>query len=266
MRQWKRSGPLALALGCAAVLASSSVGFAQADSPEAAEKASDQAAKIKALEKEFNEQMMAARKAYSAAETPEEALKIYRETLNIDDFAEQFLAVANEDPASDAGLEAAKWVVSRRETTPAAGPAAKMIAKHHADRDDLGLFCQSLVYSESDDAQTLMEYVGEKSPHRNVRGQATLALARNVMYRARGDEEQQAKAEKLFVRVVEQYGDLTSRGRTLADSANGSLFEVRNLAIGKVAPEVEGQDVDGVDFKLTDYRGKVVVIDFWGDW
>jgi cytochrome oxidase Cu insertion factor (SCO1/SenC/PrrC family) len=43
-------------------------------------------------------------------------------------------------------------------------------------------------------------------------------------------------------------------------------FEQRELAIGKVAPEIEGEDADGVPFKLADYRGKVVVLDFWGHW
>ena len=36
--------------------------------------------------------------------------------------------------------------------------------------------------------------------------------------------------------------------------------------IGEVAPEIEGEDLDGVPFKLSDYRGKVVVLDFWGNW
>ena len=27
-----------------------------------------------------------------------------------------------------------------------------------------------------------------------------------------------------------------------------------------------GEDIDGVPFKLSEYRGKVVVLDFWGDW
>lgn len=35
---------------------------------------------------------------------------------------------------------------------------------------------------------------------------------------------------------------------------------------GKPAPEIEGEDVDGKSFRLSDYRGKVVVLDFWGDW
>ena len=39
-----------------------------------------------------------------------------------------------------------------------------------------------------------------------------------------------------------------------------------NLSIGKEAPEIEGEDIDGNKFKLSDYRGKVVVLDFWGHW
>ena len=38
------------------------------------------------------------------------------------------------------------------------------------------------------------------------------------------------------------------------------------LAAGKEAPEIEGEDVDGEKFKLSDYRGKVVLLDFWGHW
>jgi hypothetical protein len=37
-------------------------------------------------------------------------------------------------------------------------------------------------------------------------------------------------------------------------------------AVGQVAPEIEGEDIDGRRFKLSDYRGKVVVLDFWGNW
>jgi hypothetical protein len=36
--------------------------------------------------------------------------------------------------------------------------------------------------------------------------------------------------------------------------------------VGQLAPDIEGMDIDGVAFKLSDYRGKVVVLDFWGHW
>jgi cytochrome oxidase Cu insertion factor (SCO1/SenC/PrrC family) len=36
--------------------------------------------------------------------------------------------------------------------------------------------------------------------------------------------------------------------------------------VGELAPDFEVKDVDGKPFKLSDYRGKVVLIDFWGFW
>ena len=38
------------------------------------------------------------------------------------------------------------------------------------------------------------------------------------------------------------------------------------LDVGKRAPEISGKDLDGKTFKLSDYRGKVVVLDFWAHW
>ena len=52
----------------------------------------------------------------------------------------------------------------------------------------------------------------------------------------------------------------------MREQARTALFEIQNLAIGKTAPDIEGEDIDGVKFKLSDYRGKVVLLDFWGDW
>jgi len=50
---------------------------------------------------------------------------------------------------------------------------------------------------------------------------------------------------------------------TIADRAKAELFEIRHLSVGKEAQEIEGEDQDGKRFKLSDYRGKVVLLDFW---
>jgi hypothetical protein len=34
-------------------------------------------------------------------------------------------------------------------------------------------------------------------------------------------------------------------------------------SVREKAPEIEGVDVDGKAMKLSDYRGKVVLLDFW---
>lgn len=41
---------------------------------------------------------------------------------------------------------------------------------------------------------------------------------------------------------------------------------VAGLDIGNLAPEIEGVDLTDETMKLSDYRGKVVLLDFWGDW
>jgi hypothetical protein len=46
----------------------------------------------------------------------------------------------------------------------------------------------------------------------------------------------------------------------------GPVEEPAGLCVGTAAPEIVGEDIDGVPFKLSDYRGKVVFLDFWGNW
>ena len=77
-------------------------------------------------------------------------------------------------------------------------------------------------------------------------------------------------AERAFELVIDKYGDEKPFARqpkvTIAERAKVELFELRNLRVGKEAPDSKGEDLDGKEFKLSDYRGKVVLLDFWGDW
>ena len=54
--------------------------------------------------------------------------------------------------------------------------------------------------------------------------------------------------------------------KTLADVARARLDEMENLVGGKPAPLIEGSSIEGKPMKLSDYRGKVVVLVFWGTW
>jgi hypothetical protein len=96
--------------------------------------------------------------------------------------------------------------------------------------------------------------------------------------RARRDERAEtllntsvADLEKQWVatleRVIKVYGDVSdARARRLGARAEGALFELRSLQIGMLVPDIEAEDINGVAFKLSDYRGKVIVLDFWGHW
>ena len=117
----------------------------------------------------------------------------------------------------------------------------------------------------------VLEDIIAKTKNRDVRGVAL--YYQMSAKKGRGLNEANAKAIiPLMERLQKEFGDVElvmaggrSRG-TLGDLIGNELFAYNNLRVGKVAPEIKGEDVDGVEFKLTDYRGKVVVIDFWGDW
>lgn len=52
----------------------------------------------------------------------------------------------------------------------------------------------------------------------------------------------------------------------VTELAESLLFELSRLGLGQEAPDIEGEDLHGKRFRLTDYRGQVVVLDFWGHW
>jgi hypothetical protein len=56
----------------------------------------------------------------------------------------------------------------------------------------------------------------------------------------------------------------TSVVRAPTTARTGQL--VVGVQVGQLAPEIEGDDVDGKRFRLSDYRGKVVALDFWATW
>ncbi|MBI4583665.1 MAG: redoxin domain-containing protein, partial [Planctomycetes bacterium] len=77
------------------------------------------------------------------------------------------------------------------------------------------------------------------------------------------------EAETLFARAAEKYGEVRipvtylGSGGTVGEKAEAELFQIRRLDVGEVAPDIDGEDQDGKAFKLSDYRGKVVLLDFW---
>lgn len=126
--------------------------------------------------------------------------------------------------------------------------------------------CQALGANHTDQGSELvLRTLLDKHAARAVQGQACLNLATLLRRRAdqlsdpSGKEASQARrqSEELFERAAEKYGDV------IGDSARRQLYTLRFLSIGKVAPDIHGEDQDGKPLKLSDYRGKVVLLDFW---
>jgi len=95
----------------------------------------------------------------------------------------------------------------------------------------------------------------DRSKNAEVRAFALFARAQSRMT----SEPKAARAD--FDVLLKDFGETEAASR-----AEGVIFEMEHLQVGMVAPDFETTDQDGKPWKLSDYRGKVVVIDFWGFW
>ena len=166
------------------------------------------------------------------------------------------------------------------------------------ERELLIAICRDAANASNMDSlasEQLLREVIAKNPHRDVRGMAHFYLAELLEDRAfrinellrhpdraettlggeeewkrlskRGADELIEEVEKIFQHIIENYADLnTPRKRTLGELAQGRLSRSRHLTVGKPALEIEGEDIDGQRFRLSDYRGKVILLTFSGNW
>lgn len=238
---------------------------AQTDkAPKTKEKAGTASARYEALVKEFETAREEYYKASSRAKTDAEREKL--QWPRAETYAARFLALAQENPRDSAAVDPLVWIVSKCRDGEEHKTSLKLLLENHATSPQMGRVARALIYSDRAIAEPWLRSLLKEATEHEVRGWATFALGRSLRYEYRSGNRNAAEAEKLFEEVAANYEDVKGYSNTLADAAKGELFEMRNLAIGMTAPDIEGEDVDGKKFKLSDYRGKVVVIDFWGDW
>jgi hypothetical protein len=235
---------------------------------EAAKDDQSPAAKFAAAKKAYLDQEKAFSKVINDLRAKGEELNLQtNETLRkafetrnkeMEKVVEAAKEVVAADPKSDTGFDALTYVINMRGPTP---DLIKILAENHVTNPKVGTICQRLQFARMNkDTEAFLRAVMEKNPSKDAKGQATMTLAQLMM------QTDKAQAETLFEKIAAEYKDVKSFRGTLADRAESNLFELRNLQVGKVAPDIEGEDLEGKKFKLSDYRGKVVMLDFWGHW
>lgn len=166
----------------------------------------------------------------------------------------KFAEFAKAHPKTDAAALALVMVLRTTQDEAVRDEAVAVLLRDHLESASM----KDAVYGLKPDG---LRTVAEKSPHAEVKGHALLRLAE---LSAEAGEEKDALA--LYREVKQKYADVPWWRGTLGQRADGAIFELENLSIGKTAPEIEGEDIDGKPMKLSDFKGKVVVLDFWGDW
>ena len=127
--------------------------------------------------------------------------------------------------------------------------------------DALGhLEMAAMRFGAKDKVISLFDEVVARNKNETCVAQALIARGSMRLQTAGSDEERKAAEEDL-----RKVATVTKNEAILKEAAD-ALFEIEHLQVGCTAPDITAKDVDGVDFKLSDYRGKVVLLDFWGFW
>jgi len=121
-----------------------------------------------------------------------------------------------------------------------------------------------LRFAGTEDVEKLVEAVIADSPHALPRAWAMHLKATRLLNDKEAAARLLADAQPLAAGTL--LAETLDADKLLADRTAAPTFEKENLQLGMTAPDIVGEDVDGVAFKLSDYRGKVVVLDYWGFW
>lgn len=238
---------------------------------------------VSALIQQHEEVMAAFWKLRDAAKTDVEKAVLFSERYpDSTPYAGLLLQIAEQNPKDPAAVDALLWVMrnGRRTLGDAEPPcvrAKRMLVRDHLKGPKAGTFCLLLELFNGYEAETvpIIRQVLADNPNKEARAKAAFALAkalRNLVRAGKAAAAANQEAEELLDRITQDKDSAAvslGQGKkrvTLGELADRELFEVRNLLPGQPAPDISGEDVDGKPMKLSDFRGRVVLLEFWGHW
>jgi thiol-disulfide isomerase/thioredoxin len=224
------------------------------------------------------------------AETPkemfQELIKQFRATKDKDkqqevlnSYNEKFLSYGEKHKDED-GAKALLYVLQiPAEKNDAKTKAVAILKKDHARTTKLGKVVKQIPASPlNNDSTSLLKDIAEHNKDKATRAYAYRALikqseqAATFVKRLKGDEDLKERFEKArgkdAVKAVETLAASSEQNiKGYQAKLDGDLKgAVPDITVGRPAPEVVSQDLDGKQVKLSQLRGKVVVLDFWATW
>ena len=251
------------------VLAVAAPGAALSAQVDGAEQEVTAAERFEALTTEFDLVMRDwradLRKKMNQAEQAGEELADEEFISPVAEFIPQFEAGAEQYAGTDDAVPFLVWLAAQGgQSDQAVGRKAfaTLCSQHHSAQG-LDELLEMLPYMNQilGDVNASMRMLVENSTIAQVRESAGFALYSGILDSSASDSPEFGEA-------------LTGMKGLLASTSDESLKQMieskvkiaTTFATGMVAPDIAGLDLDGTAFKLSDYKGKVVFLDFWGDW
>ncbi len=234
-----------------------------ADTKTQAPRAAERMQELEALQKKAVDDWRASMKqAREDAAAGRKTARAMRMRPDYGPVAEKALAYAGEFAGKDEAIDFLLMVVNMDRAK--ARPALETLMKDHVDSPKLAAMGRMIpildrIVSAEFAADARAKLMSSKSPE--VRGWTMFAAHQETIESGdrEGDAYKDARAK--LMAVVGEVSD-----KALVSQITGAINERETFGIGCTAPDIEGVDLDGVAFKLSDYKGKVIFLDFWGDW
>jgi hypothetical protein len=197
-----------------------------------------------------------------------------------DAFMPRYDSVATEYWGTRAGLEArlqhlflSTYQLPDEEEEALVDRVVDTVFAHYLDSKHLDVLLDWTHVFNDDQEAAYFHRMREESPHAEVRAAAIFEPARlrnRLLKRDRLDDSLNARAEvEADLRLLmDEYGDIPKGGSTYGILADAHLnaHSREALEVGQPAPETVGVTVDGEEILLSQFKGKVTVFYFWGDW
>jgi len=259
-----------------ALLAALAVAFAfafaaplRADDEKKDDKPKERADQLKELEADFKKAFPEVVKEWRAATSDGEREKAL---AKVDPLIARGIKIVEADPKDAVSLDTLMFLRGSKPEPP--DQVVALLGEHHANNEKLHALLPTFAGSKSAAVQSLLRAVMAKAESKDAKGTASFVLAKSLNAKAESAVDAAdaskfgAEAEALLEKASKEYGDVKlGRGsETIKEVAEKALFEIRNLSIGKTAPEVISKDLEDKETKLTGLRGKVVVLDIWATW
>ena len=138
--------------------------------------------------------------------------------------------------------------------TPYGAQVAKFFEEMASDAEDPALRANGKYYVAAGMMRAANEQFVLPSEDREVLRQRAIDAATGLSV---GVEEE---------KFLGLHRDRTATPRTLAEAEADLLRSLRHGSVGAMLPEVTGKRLDGREERLSDYRGRIVLLDFWATW
>jgi thiol-disulfide isomerase/thioredoxin len=250
---------------------------ALADDPKDAP-ASPLAQKVAKLRKKFDEDEKALKKKLADAKDGEDQRQISFQIKELSAItASDALDLADEGKKDEGGLDAAvfalKLLGQHRITGADMDKAATIILDNHIESPKIAPALALMVDNERT-GMTFLQTVAEKATNPEVQGLALFYTAMALDAKAGGQESNgnaeaatrtRNEAADMMAKALKLAPDAKVGSGTLAKAVEAEMVSLK-IGVGNPVPDVDGIDLDGKKVKLSSYRGKVVLFDFWATW